>query len=105
MANRACAVFFILDLTVARRARQRHTGKWPPHSGAVVVHVPLPGIRWAVVDKRGMEPGRRGVLKEKRNGIAGHTPATNTLRIKCGGARVVHPEAAVRPARWISPEQ
>jgi hypothetical protein len=92
-------------LGAACRTRQRHASKWTPDSGAVIIHVPLPGIRCAIVDESGMETVRGGVPEQERNGVAGNGAVTNSLSIKGAGASVVEPEAGVLPAAGISPEQ
>lgn len=93
------------NLALTRRPRERYPSKRPSNAGAVIIHVPLPGVSGAVVHKRGMESGRGSVREQEGNGVASNRAAPDSLRIEGVGASVVEPEARVVGAARISPEQ
>src|SRR2546422_4638875 len=45
----------VLDFASSLPPRQRHPGKRSANPSAVIIHVPLPRVRRATVDKGGME--------------------------------------------------
>src|SRR5690348_3578984 len=85
--------------------RQGHPGEGPAHAGAVVVQVPLPGVRGAIVEERVVETVGGAVGEQKGNGVAGHGTVSDAAGIERAGAGVVEPETGVFPARRIPPEE
>ena len=55
--------------------RQGDSCKRSAHSGTVVVHVPLPRVRRAIIHEGRMEAVGRGVVEQEGNGIASYGAA------------------------------
>src|SRR3954471_3862231 len=61
---------------------QLHPRKGPTDPGAVIVHVPLPRVRRATIDERGMKTRRRRVVEDERNRVARHASSARADRIE-----------------------
>src|SRR5262245_18963086 len=86
-------------------ARERHPCEGPTYPRAVIVHVPLPGIRGAVVDKRVVEAGRGRVSEQEWNRVAGNAPAANARGIEGRCTGVVEPQTRVFASARISAKE
>src|SRR5262245_18753224 len=93
------------DPVSALTAPQRHTRKGPADSGTIVVHVPLPGVRRATVDERGVETILGRVTKQKWDRVAGNTPSSYPLGVEGTRTRVVQPQATVLARFGIAPKK
>src|SRR5438477_13210228 len=74
---------------------QRHPGKLSANPSAVIIHVPLPRVRRATVDKGVMETVCLRVVEHEGHRVASHRSSANTLRVERAGRGVVEPETGV----------
>src|SRR6266571_9255227 len=74
MVNREFATFFMF-----LPPRQGDPCKRSAHSGTVVVHVPLPRVRRAIIHEGRVKAVGRGVVEQEGNGITSYGAAADAL--------------------------
>src|SRR6266480_4015208 len=85
--------------------RQGDPCKRSAHSGTVVVHVPLPRVRRAIIHEGRVEAVGRGVVEQEGNGIASYGAAADALGIEGCRGSVIEPHAGIHAGLGIATKQ